>query len=284
MKKKVFTGLGVLALFIALFMLALPSVLHKAGLHPEYTGEPVQLPAGKRALVITTSHGVLAAPGESGGKPSGVAASEMTHPYYNFLDAGMSVDVASVRGGEIPVDPQTLMYMIRTPEDERFLQDPALQAKVKNSLRIDDVDFTEYDIIFLAGGWGAAYDLGYSPVLAEKISAAYYADTPVIGGVCHGVLGLINAKDRDGNLLIAGRRMTGVTDKQIKELGIEITPQHPETELRKAGVVFESQTAFRDLFATHVAVDDEQRFVTGQNQNSSHETAQKMMAIIAANN
>jgi len=92
---------------------------------------------------------------------------------------------------------------------------------------------------------------------------------------------LINAKDREGNLLIAGRRMTGVTDKQIKELGISSTPQHPETELRKAGVVFESKSAFRDFFATHVVVDDEQRFVTGQNQNSGHETAQKMMAIIA---
>ena len=69
--------------------------------------------------------------------------------------------------------------------------------------------------------------------------------------------------------------MTGVTDKQIKELGIEITPQHPETELRKAGVIFESQTAFRDMLATHVVVDDEQRFVTGQNQNSGRETAQK---------
>jgi putative intracellular protease/amidase len=266
------------------FLLALPTILHKAGLHPEYTGEKVQLPAGKRALVITTSHGVLAALGETGGQPSGVMASEMTHPYYNFLDAGMAVDVASVEGGEIPVDPQTLMFMIKTPEDERFLNDPAFQAKVKNSLRIDDVDFTQYDIIFMAGGWGAAYDLGYSPVLAEKISEAYYAQTPVIGGVCHGVLGLINAKDRDGNLLIAGRRMTGVSDKQIKELGIEITPQHPETELRKAGAIYESQTAFQDIFATHVVVDDEERFVTGQNQNSGHETAQKMMAIIAGNN
>ena len=54
---------------------------------------------------------------------------------------------------------------------------------------------------------------------------------------------------------------------------------HPETELRKAGAVFESQTAFRDVFATHVAVDDEQRFVTGQNQNSGLETAHTMMAI-----
>jgi putative intracellular protease/amidase len=284
MKKKLITVSGVLALCAGVFLLALPTILHKAGLHPEYTGERVQLPSSTRALVITTSHGALAAPGETDGKPSGVMASEMTHPYYNFLDAGMGVDVASVEGGEIPVDPQTLMYMIRTPEDERFLNDPAFQAKVKNSLRIDDVDFTQYDIIFMAGGWGAAYDLGYSPVLAEKISEAYYAQTPVIGGVCHGVLGLINAKDRDGNLLIAGRRMTGVSDKQIKELGIEITPQHPETELRKAGAIYESQTAFQDIFATHVVVDDEQRFVTGQNQNSGHETAQKMMAIIAGNN
>lgn len=284
MKKVLLGMLGAAVLVIAIFALALPTILHKAGLHPAYTGEKVQLPAGKRALVITTSHGVLAAPGEGGGKPSGVMASEMTHPYYNFLDAGMEVDVASVKGGEIPVDPQTLMYMIKTPEDDRFLKDPAFQAKVKNSLRIDDVDFTRYDIIFMAGGWGAAYDLGYSPVLAEKISEAYYARTPVIGGVCHGVLGLINARDQDGSLLIAGRRMTGVSDKQIKELGIEMTPLHPEAELRKAGVIYESQTAFRDFFATHVVVDDEERFVTGQNQNSGHETAQKMMAIIAKKN
>ena len=75
--------------------------------------------------------------------------------------------------------------------------------------------------------------------------------------------------------------MTGVTDKQIKELGIEVTPLHPETELRKAGVIFESQTAFRDMLATHVTVDDEKRFVTGQNQNSGSETSHKMMAVIA---
>jgi len=270
---------------IGLIVLALPTLLHKAGLHPEYHGEIAQVPAGKRALIIATNHSVLSAPGETSGDATGVMASEMTHPYYNFLDARMEVDIASIKGGEIPVDPQTLSRIVRTPEDDRFLADSIFLAKVKNSLTIVDVDVTQYDIIFIAGGWGAAYDLGYSTELGEKITEAYYADKQaVIGGVCHGVLGLIKAKDRDGNLLIAGRRMTGVTDKQIKELGIiDITPQHPEAELRKAGVIFESQTAFRDLFATHVVVDDEERFVTGQNQNSGHETAQKMMAIVAKN-
>lgn len=280
--KKMLTVLGSLIAVVAVFLIALPTILHKAGMHPEYTGEVVELP-GLRALVITTSHGVLAAPGETEGPDTGVAASELTHPYYTFLDGGMEVDVASIRGGEIPVDPQTLMYMIRSPEDERFLQDPVLQAKVANSIKIDDVDFTDYDIVFLSGGWGAAYDMGQSPVLAEKVGEAFYSDRePVIGGVCHGVLGLINAKDRDGELLIAGRRMTGVSDKQVKELGIDITPLHPETELRKAGALYESQTAFRDMLATHVTVDQEKRFVTGQNQNSGLETSHKMMAIIAA--
>ena len=282
MKAKLIKIGGDIVLGVASLVPALPTIMHKAGLHPEYNGEAVQLPAGKRALIIATNQAVLSAPGETTGDATGVMASEMTHPYYRFLDAGMQVDLASVKGGKIPVDPQTLNRILKTPEDDRFLADPAFLAKVENSMRIDDVDFTQYDIIFMSGGWGAAYDLGYSPVLAEKVSEAYYASNePVIGGVCHGVLGLINAKDRDGKPLIAGRRMTGVTDKQIKELGIEITPQHPETELRKAGVVFESNTRFIDFLATLVVVDDEERFVTGQNQNSGRETAHKMLVLIA---
>jgi putative intracellular protease/amidase len=193
----------------------------------------------------------------------------------------MKVDIASIQGGEIPVDPQSFLRLIRSPEDDRYLADSAFQDQVKNSIKIDDVDISQYDIVFLSGGWGAAYDLGQSEVLGEKISQAYYSErVPVIGGVCHGVLGLIQAQDQTGNLLIAGRKMTGVTDRQIKQLDITITPLHPEAELRKAGVIYESSTALIDFFATHVTVDDEQRFVTGQNQNSGLETSHSMMAIL----
>ncbi|MFT4998017.1 MAG: putative intracellular protease/amidase [Flavobacteriales bacterium] len=273
-------GIGLVAV-IATVAIALPSILHSAGVHPEYNGPKTELP-GKRALIITTSHATLNAPGETTGDATGVMASEMTHPYYTFLDGGMQVDIASIKGGEIPIDPQTFSRPVISPEDKRYLDDAGAQAKAKNSIKIDDVDISQYDIVFISGGWGAAYDLILSDVLAEQVSNAYYGDKQaIIGSVCHGALGLVNAKDQRGNLLIAGRKMTGVTDKQIKQLGIEITPFHPETELRKAGVIFESQTKFIDFFATHVAVDDEQRFVTGQNQNSGLETAHKMMAIIA---
>jgi putative intracellular protease/amidase len=269
------------AVCIGVFLISLPTLVHKAGLHPEYLGPTVDLP-GKRALVITTSHDVLAPVGETEGDPTGVAISEMTHPYYTFLDGGMDVDLASIKGGQIPIDPMTMNRVVKTTEDERFLNDSIAMSKAKHAIPIADVDIRAYDIVFISGGWGASYDLAQSPVLGEMVSDAYYGDKDaIIGGVCHGVLGLVNARATDGSLLVAGRRMTGVTDKQIKELGIEVTPKHPETELRKAGAIFESQSAFRDMFATHVTVDDERRFVTGQNQNSALEASHVMMKVNA---
>ena len=282
MKRKLLISFGVVASLMAITALALPTILHTAGLHPEFQGEIAGPLPGRRALIITTSHDVLSAPGETTGDETGVMASELTHPYYSFLQSGLEIDVASINGGQVPVDPQTLNFVVRTPEDERYMDDAVLQAKVANSIAVADVDFTVYDIVFLSGGWGAAYDLGQSTVLGKKISEAYYSEKkPLIGGVCHGVLGLIKALDSEGNLLIAGRKMTGVTDKQIKELGIEVTPLHPETELRKAGARFEANSAFRDVLATHTVVDEEKRFVTGQNQNSGRETAQAMLALLS---
>ena len=261
-------------------VISLPSILSLAGLHPKFNGDTFNLD-GKKALIIATNHDVLNKPGETSGKPTGLFLSELSIPYYDFKKSNIQVEIASIKGGNIPLEP--LPYFIETEEDKNFKKDKIAMNKLQNSKSIKDIDFTEFDIIFISGGWGAAYDLGYSQLLGIKISEAYYSSNAIIGGICHGVLGFINAKDKDGNLLISGRKMTGVTDKQIKELGITFTPQHPEEELRKAGVIFESKSAFRDMFASLTVVDDEKRFVTGQNQNSGHETAYQIMKLLDNN-
>ena len=252
----------------------LPPALRAMGLHQHYEIPKFDL-AGKRALVVTTSHGVL---GDTG-NATGVAASEMTIPYYAFLDAGMTVDLASIKGGEIPVEPMTKRWPIATADDRRFFADPAAIEKLKNSIPITEIDAKDYDVIFMAGGWGASYDLAQSPELADVITKAN-AEGKIIGSVCHGALGLVNAKDVDGSPLLEGRSVTGVTDKQIKELGISITPKHPESELRAAKARFEAQTAWRDFFATHTVVDG--NLVTGQNQNSGYETSHRILELLAA--
>lgn len=255
---------------LGLFLwLGLPLTLKALGLHPDYHGPLYTLPGG-RALIITTSHATL----DPSGKATGVFGSEMTAPYYAFQDAGMEVDVASLQGGAIPVEPDSFRWFLAAPSDRRYLKDAAFQAKVKASKKVADLDFSRYDIVFLAGGWGAAYDLGRSVVLGERITQAWAAGK-VVGGVCHGPLGLLLARDTQGEPLVKGRRLTAVTDRQVRQLGIDITPQHPERELRAAGAVFQSASAFLDLFANSTVVDG--RLVTGQNQNAGVETAQKML-------
>ena len=71
-----------------------------------------------------------------------------------------------------------------------------------------------------------------------------------------------------------------MTDKQVRELKIESTPFHPETELRRCGARFESSTRFRDPFANHWVVDA--NLVTGQNQNAGPMVAREMMRLVAA--
>ena len=259
-------------LLLALSACATHTPLNMLGYHPHYEGNVAPLPQAK-ALIITTSQATL---GEEG-KPTGVFGSEMTAPYYRFKEHGMSVDIASIQGGEVPIDPISFKWYIISEDDQRYLQDAEFQHKAKHSIAIADIDINNYDIVFLAGGWGAAYDLGYSKILGEKISQSYAKHTP-IGAVCHGPLGLLNANRPDGTRLVDGLALTAVTDKQIKELSITETPLHPESALRAAGADFESKSRIYDLLANHVAMDG--LIVTGQNQNAGSEVAFKLMELL----
>ena len=250
----------------------LRKALQRVGMHPEDDRRFEADLSGCRALVVATNHGMLDI-----GKPTGVFSSEMTVPYYAFLDAGMEVHVASPSGGEIPVEPQSLKPVIRTEADDRFMADDDLRQKVTESLAIGDLDMADYDIVYLAGGWGAAFDFGFSEDLGIQVTEANRLGR-VIGGVCHGPLGLLRAKGANGEPLVKDRRVTGVTDKQVHELGIESTPHHPETELRRAGAIFQSTTRFRDTLANHWVVDG--NLVTGQNQNAAPMVAREMMQLV----
>ncbi len=240
---------------------------------------------GHKALIITTSQKTLdLVDSDTGkvilkGKATGVYASEMTEPYYTFLEAKMSVDIASIDGGKIPIDPLSLKPFIRTADDIRFLGDPIFKEKAEHSLPIKQINITGYDIIFLSGGWGAAYDFAQSNILAEKMSEAY-ASKKVLGAVCHGPLGFIGAQKPDGSPLVEGVRMTGVTNRQLKQLMVEGTPKHPESELRKANARYESKSGMVDMLNNLVVVDKTHRIVTGQNQKSGVEAAQEAMQLL----
>ncbi len=205
-------------------------------MHPADEDAVVLDLTGHRALVVATNHGTLDV-----GKPTGVFGSELTVPYYEFLDAGMEVDIASPKGGDIPFDPQSFKPVIRAHHDDRFMVDEPVRDMVKNSLAIGDLDMDDYDIVYFAGGWGAAWDLGTSDVVGEQVTAAA-ANGAVLGGICHGPLGLLKAKTVEGEPLVRGRKITAVTDKQVDELGIGSTPAASRDRATKARRRFRTRT------------------------------------------
>jgi hypothetical protein len=160
--------IAVVVLVVAIW-LGLPRLLQGLGFHPACPAFQGDL-SGKSALIISTSHSEMC--GEDRGE-TGVAASELIHPYYEFLDAGMRVDVASIRGGEIPIEPGMLDWPLAGPYEKRFKSDAVALEKVGHSLEISEVDIEQYDVVFLAGGWGAAWDLGTSEALGRQVTDAY---------------------------------------------------------------------------------------------------------------
>jgi putative intracellular protease/amidase len=255
--------------------LASRRLLQRFGVHPADRDAVSLDMRGYTALCVATNHGTLDV-----GVATGVFASELTVPYYVFRDAGMRVDIASPQGGIVPVDPLSMKEPIRTPDDDRLLGDSMFRDQLAQSLCVADVEFADYDIVYFAGGWGAAFDLAQSEVLGRKVSQAFAAGR-VLGGICHGPLGLLQARTPSGELLVKGRRLTAVTDKQIRELGVQITPLHPETALRRAGALFESRRhRIRDFFANHFVADGD--LITGQNQNAGPMVARLMMQRVRA--
>ncbi|UFP95181.1 type 1 glutamine amidotransferase domain-containing protein [Gloeobacter morelensis] len=263
-------GIMVLLGIIAYY---LRPILAAMGLHRHYTIPDFDL-KGRRALVVCTNHNRL----DPHNRDTGAFGSEFTVPYYAFINAGMDVDMASPKGGEIPIQPPSWSWPLSCEDDRRFMADKEAMAKLKNSKKISDLKPDDYDVIFMAGGWGAAYDLMQSEDLADFVTRAN-ASGKILGSVCHGALGLCSAKGIDGEPLVKGRRVTGVTNDQINTFGIAVTPKHPEEELKKAGAIFECQHGWLDPFMTHTSIDG--NLITGQNQNSGYETAHRILERMA---
>ncbi|WP_299594954.1 hypothetical protein [uncultured Microbulbifer sp.] len=60
--------------------------------------------AAPRVLIVATSHEQM---GDTSEK-TGLWLSELTHPYHELKKAGFEVEIASIKGGAVPVDARSL--------------------------------------------------------------------------------------------------------------------------------------------------------------------------------
>ncbi len=223
-----------------------------------------------KILIVLTSHAQI---GETG-RATGVWIEELTTPYYAFVDAGAEVDLASIAGGPVPVDPGSLAEQDRPESVARFLADEAAQQALRNSRKLEELDAAPYDAVFLPGGHGTMWDLPASSALGELLTAAF-AEGKVVAAVCHGPAGLVNARDPNGAPLVSGRKVSAFTNREEEAAGLtQAVPFLLETRLRELGAVYESGPDFQP----HAVRDG--KLVTGQNPASSLRVAQLVLEAI----
>ena len=220
-----------------------------------------------RILVVVTSHGQMGA----SGKPTGLWLGEVTHFYEPVAEAGYQIDVVSPQGGKAPVDPNSVSAP--DPINAAFIADPALAAKLEETLTPEEVDPDQYVAIYYAGGHGAMWDLVDDPQIA-RIAARMHADGKPVSAVCHGSAALLNIPGENGERLIAGRQVTGFANEEERMIGLtEVVPFLLEDELRARGAQY---TRARLPFVSHVVSSG--RIVSGQNPQSSRDVGTALVA------
>ena len=175
------------------------------------------------------------------GWPIGVWYAELTHPYWAFSEAGYSVEIASLEGGELYFD------SFSDPEDASkyaafdyvslgFKKDPSKMALTKNTLKLSQVNPADYKAIFVCGGQGPMYTLYKNPEI-EKFFVDFYLTGKPTAAICHGTAILLNTKLPNGKFLVEGRKWTGFAsaEEQYADnyVGMKIQPFRIEDEARK---------------------------------------------------
>lgn len=224
-----------------------------------------------KILMVLTSQATMGDTTE----PTGVWFEELSTPYYAFIDAGAEVDLASISGGKIPIDPRSMQADDNNPPSvRRFMQDKAAMAKLTDSFKIDGISASGYSAVFLPGGHGTMWDLPQSTQLGELLTKAW-AEGKVVSAVCHGPAGLINAKDTHDQPLIAGKRVSAFSNSEEHAAGLaDKVPFMLENKIRALGAHYENGSDFAPF-----AIRDG-KLITGQNPASSEKVAELVLQAI----
>lgn len=225
-----------------------------------------------KILMVLTSHDQLG----NTGRKTGFWLEEFAAPYFVFSDAGVELTLASLKGGQPPVDPKSDLPENQTPAMERFKKDERAQKALSQTVKLADINANDFDTIFYVGGHGPLWDLAESLVSIRLIESFYNSEKP-LALVCHspGVLHRVTYK---GAPLVKGKRVTGFSNSE--EAAVGLTNEVPflvEDELKRLGGLFEKAPDWQSF----VIVDG--RLITGQNPASSTAAAQALLKLITHN-
>ncbi|WAS99806.1 type 1 glutamine amidotransferase domain-containing protein [Rouxiella chamberiensis] len=224
-----------------------------------------------KLLIVLTSHDKL---GDTG-KKTGFWLEEFTAPYYEFVDAGADVVLASPLGGQPPLDPKSDEPDAQTETTARFRQDTQAQQRLAETHKLSEIDVDDFDAVFYPGGHGPLWDLSEDADSIVLIEDFWRADKPV-AAVCHAP-GVLRHVEIDDEPLVKDKRVTGFSNSEEEAVQLtDIVPFLVEDELKKNGGDYSKAADWRP----YVVVDG--KLITGQNPASSAAVAQALLKMLGS--
>jgi putative intracellular protease/amidase len=204
------------------------------------------------------------------GWPVGFWASELTHPWLAFTEAGYEVTIASPQGGR--VEPDALSdprdssgYSASDITSLGFLASPTTAALLEQTEPVARCRMEDFEAIVVAGGQSPMFTFPAATTLHELLGR-FHAAGKITAALCHGVAALLHVRTPGGQPLIAGRTMTGFANSEEdiadQYVGRQVMPFRVEDEARKLGANFITAPAWQPF-----AFRDGQ-LITGQQQYS----------------
>ena len=218
----------------------------------------------KKILIPVTNHATLGTTDQA----NGTFSPEITHAIHVFTQHGFDYDIASIKGGQVPV------YGTDIEGDEvnqQVLASEDFKNRTNSSLPVSELNIDDYDAIFYPGGFGLLSDLASNEEFA-KLAATHYEKGGLIGAVCHGPAALLPITLSSGDALLANKSVTSFTREEEVDYGtINDIPFLLEEALARKAARFSKVQPWQDF------VIEDERVITGQNPASAHSVATAMV-------
>lgn len=172
---------------------------------------------------------------------------ELTHPLKVLEDAGIKTTIASIRGGQPPVDG----FDLSDPVNAWYWNETDFQQRLAITPALSELKGADYSAVFFAGGHGTMWDFRDNQD-AQRIIREVYESDGIVSTVCHGPAALVDAKLSSGEYLIKGKNVAAFTNKEEEEVHTtDVVPFLLETALREHGALYhEAQTGLKTWLPT----------------------------------
>jgi putative intracellular protease/amidase len=212
--------------------------------------------------------------------PTGFWSEEFVTPHRTFIDAGLTVTVASPSGVTPTVDPLSfnLSYnnndASNVTEQREYMKQ--LGSALTSPMRLEDISPDRFDIIFLVGGHGPMQDMAVHPTIGAVLVAMLDHPKKIVAAVCHGPAGLFTAARPDGTWAFKDRQLTGFSNEEESQAGFAgNAPWLLEDRLRLSGARYVAKAPW----TPHALADG--NLVTGQQNYSAGVTADAVLKQLA---